>query len=365
MKGGDRHLLAIGLMSGTSIDGIDAALIDTDGNHQIDRLAFHSQPYEPDVADRIRSVLGRSEPDEQTVAIEREITLLHAQAIDTLIARAAVDRAAIGVVGFHGHTLHHEPPRGFTWQIGDGALLAEACGIDVVADFRSADVKDGGEGAPLAPVYHAALMADHEKPVAVLNLGGVGNVTWIGASDQLIAFDTGPGNALIDDWAYRYTGKPMDRDGAMARRGEIDENALAALLHFAYLQRPPPKSLDRNEFDTAAVEPLLVEDGAATLTAFTVACVQAALDHFPSPPVRWVVCGGGRKNPAIMAGLRRTLGVPVDPMEALGWNGDAIEAQAFAYLAVRKLEGLPTSFPETTGVKNPTSGGVFHRRPAA
>ena len=279
-------MLAIGLMSGTSIDGVDAALIDTDGNHRIERLAFHSQPYEPDIADRIRNVLGRSESDQETAAVERDITMLHAQAIDTLLARVSIDRTAVGVVGFHGHTLHHEPPRGFTWQIGDGELLATESGIDVVADFRSADVDDGGEGAPLAPVFHAALMADHEKPVAVLNLGGVGNVTWIGPDDKLIAFDTGPGNALIDDWAYRYTGKPMDRDGAMARRGQIDDKALAALLHFPYLRRPPPKSLDRNEFDTTAVEPLLVENGAATLTAFTVACVQYTVSISASKAAR-------------------------------------------------------------------------------
>ncbi len=352
-------------MSGTSIDGIDAALIDTDGNHRIERLAFYSEPYEQDVADRIRNTLGRLEPDQETRAVERDITMLHAQAIETLLARASIDHSTVGVVGFHGQTLHHEPSRGFTWQIGDGKLLAAKSGIDVVADFRSADVDDGGEGAPLAPIFHAALMSGHEKPIAVLNLGGVGNVTWIGPDDKLIAFDTGPGNALIDDWAYRYMGKPMDRDGAMACRGQIDNKALAALLRFPYLRRPPPKSLDRNEFDTTAIEPLLAEDGAATLTAFTVACVHSALDHLPAIPVRWVVCGGGRKNPAIMAGLRLMLGVPVDPMEALGWNGDAIEAQAFAYLAVRKLEGLPTSFPETTGVKKPTSGGVFFSRPAA
>ncbi len=352
-------------MSGTSIDGVDAALINTDGNHRIERLAFHSQPYEANVADRIRNVLGRSEPDQETKAVERDITMLHAQAIDTLLAIASIDRSTVGVVGFHGHTLHHEPSRGFTWQIGDGKLLAAESGIDVVADFRSADVDAGGEGAPLAPIFHAALMSGHEKPIAVLNLGGVGNVTWIGPDDNLIAFDTGPGNALIDDWAYRHTGKPMDRDGAMARRGQIDNKALAALMRFPYLRRPPPKSLDRNEFDPTAIEPLLVKDGTATLTAFTVACVQSALDHLPATPVRWVVCGGGRKNPTIMTGLRQTLGVPVDRMEALGWNGDAIEAQAFAYLAVRKLEGLPTSFPETTGVKKPTSGGVFFSQPAA
>jgi len=340
-------LLAIGLMSGTSIDGVDAALLDTDGVHQIERLAFHSMPYEPEFADRVRAILGRAEADAEITAVEQKLTLLHAKAVGRSLESAGVGADSVGVVGFHGHTIHHEPARGFTWQIGDGALLAAECGIDVVADCRSADVAGGGEGAPLAPVFHAALMAAFEKPVAVLNIGGVANVTWIGKDDALIAFDTGPGNALIDDWAYKNTGKPMDRDGAMARRGDIDAAVLEGLLKTPYLKRKPPKSLDRNEFDTSLVEPLMVEDGAATLTAFTIGCIKASVDYFPALPVRW--------------GLGSALGVPVQPMEALGWDGDAIEAQAFAYLAVRKLKNLPTSFPETTGVAAPTSGGVLHR----
>jgi anhydro-N-acetylmuramic acid kinase len=348
-------------MSGTSIDGVDAALIETNGAHQIDRLAFHSMPYEPEFADRIRAILGRTEADGETIAVERELTLLHAKAVDRLLESVEGSAESVDVVGFHGHTIHHEPARGFTWQIGDGALLAAECGIDVVADCRSADVADGGEGAPLAPIFHAALMGAFEKPVAVLNIGGVANVTWIGKEDELMAFDTGPGNALIDDWAYKNTGKPMDRDGAIARRGDIDLVVLEGLLKTPYLKRMPPKSLDRNEFDTSLAEPLLVEDGAATLTAFTIGCIKASLDYFPALPVRWVVCGGGRRNPALMAGLGSALGVPVEPMEALGWDGDAIEAQAFAYLAVRKLKNLPTSFPETTGVAAPTTGGILHR----
>jgi len=353
-------LLAVGLMSGTSIDGIDAALIETNGKHKIDCLAFHSVPYEPQMANRIRAVLGRTKLDDDIAAVERDLTLLHARAVKTLLTKANVDCSLVRVVGFHGHTLHHEPTQSFTWQIGDGALLAKECGIDVVYDCRSADMAGGGEGAPLAPIFHLALMAEQEKPVAILNLGGVGNVTWIGEKETLLAFDTGPGNALIDDWVYRHTGKTMDSDGALANRGKIDENVMAKLLLCPYLNRPPPKSLDRDEFNVSAVEPLLIEDGAATLTAFTVACVQGALKHFSAPPLRWIVCGGGRKNPAIMSGLQFTLGVPVEPMEAVGWDGDAIEAQAFAYLAVRKLLDLPTSFPETTGVDKPTSGGVFH-----
>jgi len=354
-------LLAIGLMSGTSIDGIDAALIDTDGGRVIRPLGFHSMPYEPDFAHRLRAILGRKTQDAETEAVERDLTLLHARAVGRLLANAGVRANAVRLVGFHGHTVHHEPESGFTWQIGDGALLASECGIDVIADFRSADVAGGGEGAPLAPVFHAALATDLEKPLAVLNVGGVANVTWIGRNGQLRAFDTGPGNALIDDWTYRNTGKSMDRDGNLARRGTVDLDALDHLLRNSYFDRPPPKSLDRNAFDVAVVEPLLVEDGAATLTRFTAAAVARACAFLPDPPHRWIVSGGGRRNPAIMDDLRAVLGVPVEPMEAVGWDGDAIEAQAFGYLAARRLDNLPTSFPETTGVSSATSGGVLHK----
>lgn len=354
-------LLAVGLMSGTSIDGIDAALIETDGRLKIERLAFHAMPYEAAFAHRLRAVLGRKELDHEITAVERELTLLHARAVGRLLANAGVRSQAVDVVGFHGHTIHHEPASNFTWQIGDGALLARECAIDVVADFRSSDIAGGGEGAPLAPIFHQALVSNLPKPIAILNIGGVANVTWIGQDGELIAFDTGPGNALIDDWTYRNTGKPMDKDGALAARGRIDPGVLAKLMENTYFGRTPPKSLDRNEFKVDVVEPLLVEDGAATLTAFTVQSVKAALTHLPTAPQRWIVCGGGRRNLRIMAELRRALGVDVDPMEAAGWDGDAIEAQAFAYLAARNLNGLPTSFPETTGVNAATSGGVLHR----
>ena len=353
-------MLAIGLMSGTSIDGIDAALIETDGDQEIRRIAFHVMPYEPAFAIRLRAVLGRVERDHETAAVERELTLLHAKAVHQLLVKAAVRPEAVDTICFHGHTIHHEPHSGFTWQIGDGALLARECGIDVVGDFRSADVRAGGEGAPLAPIFHAALAAELPKPLAVLNIGGVANVTWIGPSAELIAFDTGPGNALIDDWTYRNTGKSMDRDCAVARRGTVDRDVLRILLDNPYFDRPPPKSLDRNDFDVGAVEPLLVEDGAATLTQFTAASVAASLKHLPLAPERWIVSGGGRRNPAIMSSLSQLLDVAVEPIEAVGWDGDAIEAQAFAYLAVRAVQDQPFSFPETTGVAQPTCGGVVH-----
>lgn len=353
-------VLAVGLMSGTSLDGVDAALIETDGDRTIRPLGYHFVPYAPEFALRLRGVLGRTVPDDQTRSVEHELTLIHGVAVGRLLADCGVRPAAVRVAGFHGHTVHHAPEARFTWQIGNGELLARQIALPVVSDFRSADIAGGGEGAPLAPVFHAALAAGFERPVAVLNLGGVGNVTWIGRDGRLVAFDTGPGNALIDDWALRHTGKPMDRDGALARRGRVDEAALGRLMGNSYFQRRPPKSLDRNAFDASPVVPLLVEDGAATLTRFTAAAVAAACGYLPEPPLRWIVSGGGRRNPALMADLRALLGAPVEPIEAVGWDGDALEAQAFAFLAVRRLRDLPASFPETTGVGRPTTGGVLH-----
>ncbi len=276
---------------------------------------------------------------------------------------------AVAVLGFHGHTILHQPEAGRTRQIGDGALLAAETGIDVVCDFRARDVAGGGQGAPLAPLYHAALAAELAKPLAVLNLGGVANLTWIGAgADEsegaVRAFDTGPGNALIDDWAARHSGRPLDLDGALARAGRTDEAALASLLEDPYFARPPPKSLDRDAFDPGPVAGLSPADGAATLTAFSAAAVARALDHLPVPPRRWLVTGGGRHNPALMAALAERLEAPVAPVEAVGWDGDALEAQAFAYLALRSLEGLALSLPGTTGVARPMPGGVVHRAPA-
>jgi anhydro-N-acetylmuramic acid kinase len=367
-------LWALGLMSGTSLDGIDAALIRGDGRARVDPGPRLTVAYDDAFRARLRAAFGaRDEGDSAVASVERELTLRHADAVGRLLAEADMRPGAVAVVGFHGHTILHQPEAGRTRQIGDGALLAAETGIDVVCDFRARDVAGGGQGAPLAPLYHAALAADLAKPLAVLNLGGVGNLTWIGSglgsgtgpdADEILAFDTGPGNALIDDWAARHTGRPVDTDGALARAGRIDEAALAALLDHPYFDRPPPKSLDRDAFDPAPVERLSPADGAATLTAFSAAAVARARDRLPAPPRRWLVTGGGRRNPVLMAALAERLEAPVAPVEAVGWDGDALEAQAFAYLALRSLEGLALSLPGTTGVARPMPGGVVHRAPA-
>ncbi|MGF1611703.1 MAG: anhydro-N-acetylmuramic acid kinase [Kiloniellales bacterium] len=362
----DRAHWALGLMSGTSLDGIDAALLRSDGRAWLETGAFATYSYEPAFRGRLRAVSGPSKAPEAVAAVERELTLLHAAAVRSLLAEAGLAAGQVSLIGFHGHTVWHDPAAGRTRQIGDGALLAAATGIDVVCDFRSADMAAGGQGAPLAPLYHVALAARLDKPLAVLNLGGVANVTWIGAEDgAVLAFDTGPGNALIDDWVSAAVGLPYDQGGALARAGRVDQKALAALLDHPYFALPPPKSLDRDAFDPAPVEGLSPADGVATLTAFTAAAVARGLELLPEAPRRWLVTGGGRHNPAIMDALVERLKAPVEPVEAAGWNGDALEAQAFAYLAIRSLRGLPLSLPGTTGVAASACGGVLCRARSA
>ncbi len=364
---------ALGLMSGTSRDGIDAALLRSDGRGRVEPGPSLSLSYEKGFRADLAAVCGGGADEAALAEVERALTLVHAEAVRRLLADHAIASETVGVIGFHGHTVEHAPDEGRTRQIGDGALLAAETGIDVVSDLRGRDVAAGGEGAPLAPLYHMARSLPLERPLAVLNLGGVGNVTWIGPGDlaaldeaeldasRIIAFDTGPGNAFIDDWVAAHGGAPFDRDGALAGAGRVDEAAVEALLGHPYFARPPPKSLDRDAFDLSAVAGLSPADGAATLAAFTAAAVARARGHFPASPRRWLVCGGGRLNPVLMDMVARRTGAPVVPVESVGWNGDALEAEAFAYLAVRALQGLALSLPSTTGVPAPTTGGRLHR----
>jgi anhydro-N-acetylmuramic acid kinase len=366
----DKPRWALGMMSGTSCDGIDAALIETDGETEIVIGAAMTEPYEPAFRERLMSVMGDKGP---VAAVERELTERHARVAARLLAENGLEAGNLAVIGFHGQTILHRPGERRTKQIGDGALLAKLAGIDVVNDFRSNDMAHGGQGAPLVPLYHAALVASMIRPVAVVNIGGVANVTWVGEGSlkgaagsgaPILAFDTGPGNALIDDWALKHTGQAVDKDGALAAKGKVNEAALAKYIAHPYFAKPAPKSLDRNDFDLGPLQGLSPADGAATLVAFTAASIAKAAALFPAPPRRWLIAGGGRRNPVLMAALAARLGeVPVAPAEKAGWNGDVIEAQAFGYLAVRSLRGLPLSLPGTTGVKQPTTGGKLHRKP--
>jgi anhydro-N-acetylmuramic acid kinase len=355
-------VLALGMMSGTSMDGVDVALIETDGETVVRPGLSLTEPYDAAFRARLGEVIGGAGDRD---AVEQALTDRHVEAARRLVRRAGIEPRQVRVAGFHGQTIRHAPEERLTVQLGDGARLCEALGIDVVADFRRRDVAAGGEGAPFVPIYHAALTGRLDRPLIVLNLGGVANLTFVPArvpmEAGLIAFDTGPGCALIDDWAARHTGAPIDRDGRLARQGRVDARALARLLDAPYFRHPAPKSLDRNAFDLTPLEHLSPADGAATLVAFTAAAVARGLAFLPIVPLRCLVSGGGRHNPALMVALAEHLGLAVEPIEAIGADGDALEAQAFGYLAVRSLRGLPLSFPGTTGVPYPVTGGALHR----
>jgi anhydro-N-acetylmuramic acid kinase len=366
-----RVFKVIGLMSGTSMDGVDAALIETDGERILGFGPAVTVPYaDPDRA-AIRAAIAAAAggeqgkaPDEIVKAVEDLLTRTHAEAVAKVLAASGLVASGIDYLGFHGQTLLHRPHQRLTWQAGDGAALARATGIDTVYDFRTADVQAGGQGAPLVPLYHQALVRGLETrlPVAVLNIGGVANVSWVGEGEALLAFDTGPGNAPIDDWALQHTGNPVDTDGMLALAGRASAERLAAMLDHPWFEKPPPKSLDRMDFGIEAVRGLSPEDGAATLTAFTALSAARAAEHFPAPAKRWLVCGGGRHNPVLMSALGQALGVPVDRVEAVGWRGDSLEAEAFAFLAVRSVLGLPLSLPETTRAPRPMTGGRLAAR---
>ncbi len=352
---------AIGLMSGTSMDGIDAALIDTDGENVVTPRGFVSLPYDPDFRTRLRAATARAlemhrpARDPLIDAVEAELTGLHAIAVAKLLTETGVDRSDVQIIGFHGQTVAHRPERGWTWQIGDGPGLAAATRIPVVYDLRSADVAAGGQGAPLAPGYHRARSSDLGRPLGVLNVGGVGNLTWFSA-DAWGSFDTGPGNALIDDWVRTEGGLSHDEGGRLGGSGTVFDDVLTAMLDQPWFDAPPPKSLDRNAWDIQAARGLSLADGAATLTAFTAETVRLALGHVP-PLARLLVTGGGRHNATLMAMIAARTGVQTAPVESAGWHGDALEAEAFAWLAVRSLAGKEISWPETTGVPVAMTGG--------
>jgi anhydro-N-acetylmuramic acid kinase len=350
---------ALGTMSGTSLDGVDAAVIETDGVQIFDFGPVAYRPYTEAEQAVLRAHLGCWQSDGVTEA---------ARVVEEAHVAVMQDFANIAVAGFHGQTLAHDPGGRGTHQCGDGDRLAARLGCPVVWDFRSADVAAGGQGAPLAPFFHFALAKwiGAQGPVAFLNLGGVGNLTWVDPrhsdpanAGALLAFDTGPANAPINDAVRARFGLNFDADGHIAATGRADEAALAGFRADPYFARQPPKSLDRDHFAglAQAVAALPDADAVATLTAAVVWSVKAALAHCPEPPARLLVTGGGRRNAALMAGLASAFAGLTDPVEAVGLDGDMLEAQAFAYLAVRVLRGLPTSAPGTTGVAAPVCGG--------
>lgn len=365
---------AIGLMSGTSLDGVDVALLNTDGERIEQFGPTGYRAYSDDDRVLLRHALGAAAnlPDRTTrsrilTEVEGMITRVHADAVETFLAANGIAAADIRVIGFHGQTVLHRPERRVTVQLGDAQALASQLGIPVVSDLRVADVEAGGQGAPIVPVYHQALvrMLDVPQPVCVVNIGGVANVTFIDGDAAPVACDTGPGNALLDDFMRLRTGQFQDRDGATAAAGRVDADAVARVLAHPYFRQAPPKSLDRNDFrgwvaDHGGLVECPVADGAATLTAITAASIARVVDVLPKPPKTWIVAGGGAHNPTLMRMLaERVAPATVTTADSVGWSVDALEAQAFAFLAVRSLRGLPLTFPGTTGVAAPMTGGVL------
>ena len=403
----------IGLMSGTSRDGMDAALISSDGNEKITCHAAITIPYSQSFAKKLASLCELGEralqPEAQAsiAPVEAQLNKYAEQAVSVLlegeggtfgekIGTRNIDKSNIDALAFHGHTIYHAPDIGRTLQIGDAARLAEKTNITVVANFRRRDMDAGGQGAPLAPLYHLAIAKSLRaanpalalKPIVFLNIGGIANITWIAASAEpelegsMLAFDTGPGNALLDDWVATHSrlsraestagstavGLAFDKDGALALKGKCHRKVVEKLLLDPFFAQKPPKSLDRKQFSIKSIDGLSLEDGAKTLTVFLAQTIKTARSFFPEPAALWLLCGGGRKNLAIVQSLTETLSeklsenlaVRVQDIDQLGFDGDALEAQAFAYLAIRRLKAMPTAYPQLTGAKLATSGGTIY-----
>lgn len=347
---------SIGLMSGTSGDGVDAALIRTDGESQIDFCGGLTINYEPELRARLLDASQHDVPLIEVLRLEREVTLLHAEAVKQLLSE--VDGSGVNptIVGFHGHTVRHVPREHLTMQIGNPWLLTESIGLPVVSDFRRHDIAKGGEGAPLVSMFHRALFQNCERPVGVLNLGGVANLTWLGPEDQIIAGDTGPGCGLLDEWAQEMAGLSHDADGQLALKGSVDQAIVDAALAEPFFNKQLPKSADRYDFDHIDVSMLTVEDGAATLCAVTVQAISQAASRLPSRPGTLWVTGGGVHHPVIISMLQEQFG-EVRSVQERGLSPDTLEAECFAWLAVRHQRGLPLTIPETTGCSEPTCGG--------
>ncbi|MGA1803605.1 anhydro-N-acetylmuramic acid kinase [Rhizobium sp. HT1-10] len=366
---------AIGLMSGTSMDGIDIALLRTDGQDVVERGESLYIPYDDELRWRWKKALetakvikDRRERPGDLGEAEQALTLCHAAAIKSFLMRNGLSTADVDIIGFHGQTVLHRPDEGLTVQIGDGQLLADETGIDVVYDMRANDMVHGGQGAPLIPIYHAALSAnlpdEFSTPVVFVNIGGISNLTYIAEDGQLSAFDSGPGNMLIDQWIEAHTGKAYDRNGETAAKGTVSPPLVRRYLESPFFSANIRRSLDRSDFVPPVKGEVSLEDGARTLAHVTAASILKLAAYLPQPPKTYVVCGGGRLNPVIMAefsDLAAEQGARVIAAETAGFDGGSMEAEAWAYLAVRSLEGLPLTYPGTTGVDAPVTGGVLAR----
>ncbi|HVT26863.1 MAG TPA: anhydro-N-acetylmuramic acid kinase [Lacipirellulaceae bacterium] len=352
-----KHLQkVIGLMSGTSADGADAALIATDGENEIEFFGGLTLPYDNELRARVLEASQHDVPLLELARVERDITLHHANAVAKLIDTLPKESEGTSLIGFHGHTVRHVASEGIWWQISNPWLLAEKTGMRVVSDFRRNDVAAGGQGAPLVAMFHRALFAKESRPTVILNLGGVANITWLGESEEIIAGDTGPGCGLLDEWIQEMAGLSHDIDGRIALQGKVNDGVVAAALATPFFSKPLPRSADRFDFDHVDVSGMSVEDGAATLCAVTVRAIVKAVKTMPKPPAVLWVTGGGVHHPVIMRMLTDHFG-KVQNVRQLNLNPDTLEAECFAWLAVRHTKRLPLTIPETTGCSRPVCGG--------
>ncbi len=353
-----KQITAIGLMSGTSADGVDAALLKTDGELDIEFIGGLTIGYDKHLRSRLLEASQHDVPTSELLRLERDVTAHHTQAVKQLMADYPKESSKASVIGFHGHTVRHIPHEQLTHQIGNPWKLSHECDLPVVSDFRRKDIADGGQGAPLASMFHRALFCNEELPVAVLNLGGVANVTWLGEKDALIAGDTGPGCGLLDEWVQEMADLPHDTDGKLALKGTVNEAIVTESLEADFFSRPLPKAADRYDFDHVDVASLSVEDGAATLCAITCRAIIDAVSKLPKKPKTLWVTGGGVHHPVIMQMLADHF-KSVKRVEERGLNSETLEAECFAWLAVRHMKKLPLTVPETTGCKGPLCGGAI------
>lgn len=348
---------SIGLMSGTSADGADAALIGTDGEDAIEFYGGLTIPYDSDLRMRVLEASQYDVPIVELVRLERDITLQHADAVNELVKALPKEAKGTQLIGFHGHTVRHIANEHITFQIGNPWLLAEKTGMRVVFDFRRRDMAMGGQGAPLVSMFHRALFPNEPRPTLIINFGGVANVTYLGEGGEIVAGDTGPGCGLLDEWIQEMAGLPHDKDGLIAEKGTVNQEIVTAALDTPFFAKKLPRSADRFEFDHVDVSGLRVEDGAATLCAVTVQAIAQAVGRMPKPPASVWVTGGGVHHPVIMRMMREHY-PNVQSVRAKNLNPDTLEAECFAWLAVRHTLGLPLTIPETTGCREPSTGGA-------
>jgi anhydro-N-acetylmuramic acid kinase len=358
---------SIGLMSGTSMDGIDLALVESDGKSAIKSSHFDYLPYTKDFKSRLESLIYKTPKLSEIKLVEKELTLLHANLVNDFLKKNNISSSEIDLVAFHGHTILHNPDQGFTWQLGDGHLLATQTHIDVITDFRARDIALGGQGAPLVPIYHFYLFAKNLHPVAVLNIGGISNITYLENDDEnkIKAFDICFGNAPLDDLMQKKFGRDFDENGQLAKSGNINHVLADRILQNNIFKKPPPKSFDRDDFAAllSPIHALKTEDALATFAYMHAKAIALNLNFLNQKPKTIFICGGGRKNDALMREMKKAMPeISIKSVEEIGFNGDAIEAEAFAFLGIRSLLNMPISFTSTTGVKSNSCGGVLYKK---